>query len=400
MFHRLLANFRKEVCPYCFEPYRLKSTPFRCASPPGRCKPERDEVRHRVWREGAPMGRVLPAQDRFVEQSRCSTCHQISRKRLCPHCHMEMPHTTGQFRNLIFAVIGAKEAGKSHYLAVLIDQIRKHVGPALDILLEPLNDGTIKRYREDFYEPIFRRGRVINATHSALADSRVQMPLVYSLTLSGKDLFGRRRIKGVVTLVFFDTAGEDLNDEDTMSTVNKYIYRSDGIILLLDPLQLLRVRDQLNGSVSLPSQNTETTDIISRTTKLILAGRELPADAMVSTPLAVAFSKFDAVESLVDPQLQLHAEPDHFAGYDCADFEAVNAEMQSLLMAWDDQTILHQVATRYKRFGYFGLSALGCNPQGDRKIPRVLPRRVEDPFLWLLHQHGLVPSIKSRREAS
>ncbi len=400
MFYRLVANFRKEVCPYCFEPYRLKSTPFRCASPGSRCKQERDEVRHKMWHDSTPMGRVLPAGDRFVEHCRCSTCNQVSRKRLCPHCHMEMPHTTGRFRNLIFAVIGAKEAGKSHYLAVLIDQIRKHVGPALDILLEPLNDGTIKRYREDFYEPIFRRGKVIGVTHSALADRRVQMPLVYSLTLSGKDLFGRRRIKGVVTLVFFDTAGEDLNDEDTMSTVNKYIYRSDGIILLLDPLQLARVRDQLNGSITLPSRNTETSDIISRTTKLILAGRELPADAMVSTPLAVAFSKFDAVESLVDPQLQLHAESNHLGGYDHADFDAVNAEMQSLLMEWDDQTILQQVMTRYKRFGYFGLSALGCNPQGDRKIPRVLPRRVEDPFLWLLHEHGLVPAANNRPEAS
>ncbi len=396
MVHKIIANFRQEVCPYCFERYRLKATPFRCASPPSRCKPERDEVRHRAWGDGLPMGRVLPAEKKFVDQMRCSSCGQISRKRLCSHCHMELPHTTGKFRNLILAVIGAKEAGKSHYLAVLIDQIRKHVGPALDILLEPLNDQTIKRYREDFYEPIFRRGTVIRGTVSALADSRVQMPLVYSLTLSGKGPLGRRRIKGVVTLVFFDTAGEDLNDQDTMSTVNKYIYRSDGIILLLDPLQLGRVRDRLNGSVSLPSRNTETSDIITRTTSLILAGRELSADAMVPTPLAVAFSKFDAVESLVDPQFQLNADPDHLGGYDLADFEAVNAEMQSLLEEWDNRAVLQQVETRYQRFGYFGLSALGCNPHGDKKIPRVLPRRAEDPFLWLLHQHKLIPAARNR----
>lgn len=394
MLHGLFANFRKEICPYCFEGYRLRVTPFRCASPPSRCAPERDEVRHRVWQEGTPLGRVLAAPNRFVNTLRCETCGQTSRKRLCPHCHMELPHTTGHFRNLIFAVIGAKEAGKSHYLAVLIEQIRKHVGPALDILLEPLNDRTIHRYREHFYEPIFRRGTVIRATVSALADRSVQMPLVYSLTLAGKDLFGRRRIKGVVSLVFFDTAGEDLDDEDTMSTVNKYIYRSDGIILLLDPLQLIRVRDRLNGSVPLPNVNTETSDIVTRTTKLILAGRNLSADAMIATPLAVAFSKFDAVGSLVDPQFQLNAEPSHVAGYDHADFAAVNSEMQSLLAEWDSQTLLHQVETRYKTFGFFGLSALGCNPHADQKIPRVLPRRVEDPFLWLLHQHRLLPAIR------
>lgn len=394
MIESLKASFRKEICPYCFEPYRLKETPFRCASPAARCAPERDEVRARIWEDSAPLGRVLPPNGK--PESRCTACGQTSRKRLCPHCHMELPHTTGKFRNLIFAVIGAKEAGKSHYLAVLIEQIRKQAGPEIGMLLEPLNDHTIRRYRQDFYEPIFRRGTVIRGTVSALADRRVQVPLVYTLTFTGKDLFGRRAIKGLVTLVFFDTAGEDLDDEDTMSTVNKYIYRSDGVILLLDPLQLDRVRDRLDGSVALPSRNSETADILTRTTKLILDGRSLSPDAMIPTPIAVAFSKFDAVEPLIDPQFQLNADPDHRSGYDVADFHAVNAEMQSLLAEWDGRILQEQVEKRYRHFGFFGLTALGCNPHGDQKIPRVLPRRVEDPFLWLLHHHGLIPARRAR----
>src|SRR3954452_24433622 len=158
MIDALKASFQKEICPYCFEPYRLKDTPFRCSSPAARCAPERDEVRARVWEEATPMGRVLPSEGPSRTERRCPPCGNNSRKRLCPHCHMELPHTTAKFRNLIFSVIGAKEAGKSHYLAVLIEQIRKHAGPDLGILLEPLNDHTIRRYREDFYEPIFRRG--------------------------------------------------------------------------------------------------------------------------------------------------------------------------------------------------------------------------------------------------
>ena len=394
MIDALKASFQKEVCPYCFEPYRLKDTPFRCASPAARCTPERDDVRAKMWEDNAPLGRVLPADGKFHEESRCPVCSQLSRKRLCPACHMELPHTTGKFRNLIFAVIGAKEAGKSHYLAVLIEQIRKSVGPANDMLLTPLDDATIRRYRNDFYDPLYRQGTVIRGTVSALADRRVQVPLVYTLTFSGKDLFGRRCIKGLVTLVFFDTAGEDLDDQDTINTVNKYIYRSDGIILLLDPLQLDRVRDRLDGSVPLPSRNTDTADIVARVTHLIQQGRKLPADAKIPTPIAVAFSKFDAVEPLVDPQMQLNAESNHLGGYDLADFNAINSEMQALLAEWDGNVIQQQVRDLYKRFGFFGLTALGCNPQGDKKVPRVLPRRVEDPFLWLLHCHGLIPTAR------
>jgi len=262
------------------------------------------------------------------------------------------------------------------------------------MLLAPLDDHTIKRYRQDFYEPVFQRGTVIRGTVSALIDRRVQMPLVYSLTFSGKDLLGRRSIRGLVTLVFFDTAGEDLNSADVISTVNKYIYRSDGIIVLLDPLQLPAVRDRLDGSVPLPSRNSETADILKRTTDLVLQGHGLSPTAMIPTPIAVAFSKFDAVESLVDPQLQLNSGSRHHHGFDLADFHAVNAEMQSLLVDWDGLGLQHQVETHYRHFGFFGLTALGCNPHGDQKIPRVLPRRVEDPFLWLLHRHGLIPTAR------
>lgn len=394
MLGTLKATLHAEVCPYCFEAYRLKDTPFRCASPAGRCRPEPDEVRAKAWDDNAPLERVLPADGRFRREARCGECGQATHKRLCPRCHMELPHTVGKFPHYIFAVVGAKEAGKSHYLAVLIDQIRRELGPALDMLLEPLNDYTVRRYREDFHQPLFQKHRTISATHSALADRRVQLPLVYTLTFSGKDLLGRRRIRSVVTLVFFDTAGEDLNDEDTIATVNKYIYHSHGIILLLDPLQLPDVRARLEGCAPLPGVNTETADILTRMTRLVLAGRKLPADAMIPSPLAVAFSKFDAVEPLVDPQLQLNASADHRAGFDVADFDAVSAEMQALLARWDGGPLVHQVRTHYRRYGFFGLSALGCNPHGDQQVPRVMPRRVEDPFLWLLHQHGLIPSRK------
>jgi hypothetical protein len=180
---------------------------------------------------------------------------------------------------------------------------------------------------------------------------------------------------------------------------NKYIYRSDGIILLLDPLQLERVRDQLGGSEPLPSRNTDATDIVTRVTKLILEGRGLAADAKISTPLAIAFSKFDAVEPLIDPQFQLRADPDHRSGFDQADFHAVNAEMQALLIEWDSRVIQDQVEGRFEHSGFFGLTALGCNPHGDQKIPRVLPRRVEAPFLWLLHHHRLLPAARRPQEA-
>lgn len=390
MLSALTAYFRTEVCPFCFDPFRLKNTPFRCSSPPSQCAPATDRVYEEKWKVRAPLGKVLESTGTLTGKQRCSDCKQVTLKRLCPNCHSDLPRTMGKYENLIISVIGAKAAGKSHYIAMLVSQILNHVGPNMNLLLEPLSDHTIRRYREDFHDPIFKRKHALEATRSALTDTNVKFPLVYSLARSGKGFLGRSRIRKVVTLAFFDTAGEDLNDQDVMSTVNKYIYWSDGIILLLDPLQLDTVRDRLQATCPLPAQNTEADEIVQRTINLILAGRKLPQGAIIDIPLAVAFSKFDAVLPLVDQQFQLRAQADHSGDFDMADFNAINAEMQALVSQWNGQPLIHQVTKRFKKYAFFGLTSLGCSPNADNTIPRVMPRRVEDPFLWLLYQHKLI----------
>lgn len=396
VLRKIICQFQKEVCPYCFDYFWLHETPFRCTSPMARCTPMKDTVLEKVWGDTRPVGKVLSSTGRFSSSAICIDCGQQSHKRLCPHCHMELPHTTGQFKNYIFSVIGAKNSGKSHYLAVLINQIRKRLGPDMNILLEPMNDDTIKRYRKDFYEPIYHDKRVIFGTTSALTNRKVRQPLVYSLSISGKGILRKNKIKKAVILVFFDTAGEDLNDEDVMSTVNKYIYRSDGILLLIDPLQLPAVRDKVAPTTPLPQINTETADILNRTTRLIERGHSMQPTDVIKIPLAVAFSKFDAVLPLLDPHSQLHASANHDGGFDIDDFEAVNVEMMTRLDKWNGQDILQLARTRYKRYGFFGLTALGCNPHDSKKISRLLPRRIEDPFLWLLAQNNIIRKVRRK----
>lgn len=388
------AYLVNEICPYCFEKYKLRQTPFRCANHGSKCAHRKDEVKAKVWKIETPTGKVLEPTGWFAYKMRCSVCGESSRKRICPHCHMDLPNSTGKFRNYIFAIIGAKDSGKSHYLAVLIEQIKQWVGPSLGLLLSELGEHTIKRYRESFYDPVYKNHKVIRNTVSAFVDPEVKLPLVFDLGFQKKAKSAKPRITNSVTLVFFDTAGEDLNNQDTMAVVNRYIYQSDGIILLLDPLQLPWVRDQLGERVPLPKENIEISDIVIRTTNLIQEGRQFAHNDYVPIPLAVAFSKFDAVQSLIDPQFQLNAQSNHTAGFDARDFEAINSEMQSLLSAWHGNFLIEQVTSRYKNVGFFGLSALGCNPHGDNKIPRVIPKRIEDPFLWLLHHHKLIKSAK------
>lgn len=377
----IFKEWRSELCPYCFERFKLRETPFRCVN--SRCKDEKDRVLESKWGDSRPCGKVLNSKH-FVNSIRCA-CGELSRKRLCPNCHAELPYGMGDFKNCVFAVIGAKEAGKSHYLAVLIQRLKERVAANLDMSVEAVSSETMNRYERDFYNPVFEERKVIHATRSG--GSEHPKPLIYRLTSTKQ--------KKSAVLVFFDTAGENLNDEDLMSRVNKYIYRSSGVLLLVDPLQLPKVRDSL-GVAGLPERNTETENIITRTTWLIQKGLDLKPEAPIKIPLAVAFSKFDAVGKLVRDvygQPQLDHTPNHHGGFDVGDFQVVNEEMKGLLEKWGEGALVNQVKQRYKRCGFFGLSALGCNPQSTKQIDSVLPRRVEDPFLWLLAENGLIKKV-------
>ncbi len=394
----LTGHFRSHICPYCFRDFLLSDTPYRCANPdPRRCPPEVDAVRKKVWEHDTRIPKVVrPSVRLFAQEAECD-CGTLSRQRLCPHCHMELPLGLGRHRSLILTVIGAKDSGKSHYLAVLITQLRKHLCGDLNFALVAINDATRDRFRNELYRPIYEKGRAIDNTQSGRQlQNSVRQPLIYDLNLFGNGR-GRSIRRRSVTLVFFDTAGEDLEHEETMSIANQYICRSDGIILLLDPLQLPYVRQQFRDSRLLPEESRETGEILSRTVRLIRkSGRR--SRGKISIPLALAFSKFDAVsavDGLVGPQMQLHSNSSHEGGFNVADHQAVNDEMQSLIASWDGSELIQQVRSSFKSYGFFGLSALGCNPHRDERIPHVLPKRVEDPFLWLLYRHGLMKKSKA-----
>lgn len=395
------------ICPFCFTKNDLYKVEFRCENDSRRCPPEPDKKwsTHRGLTSPSMQQRIItlpPPKSKFdriksiflPKEAVCPACGEKSQKRVCPECHTELPYTIADFKNYIFAIIGARESGKSHYISVLLNKIRNEIGMKFNCNLHPLNDDTINRYRKLFYDPVFRKKETIPATISALADRSVRIPLIYTLAFTGKNFFRRRKVKSAVNLVFFDTAGEDLNAEDIMKTENKYIYCSSGIILLLDPLQLSYVRANLSNSVALPMQNTETSDILARTINLIRKANNIKQPRQIDIPIALTFSKIDAVS--LESGCSLNYDSKHDGRFSIEDFENVNAEMESMLEDWGEAGLVNQLRSNFKHYAFFGLSALGCNPHDDQKIKKFRPRRVEDPFLWLLWKLNI---IKGKKES-
>lgn len=188
-----------------------------------------------------------------------------------------------------------------------------------------------------------------------------------------------------------------MDAEDTMATENKYIYNSSGIIFLMDPLQIPDVRLNLNPKTPLPNENTEAEDMLARTANLIRKANNLKPDGLIDIPVAVAFSKIDALDSILDPSTCLNYPSKHTNFFDTEDFQDVNSEMESLVKEWSGDSLIQQLKHNFKEHAFFGLTSLGCNPHGSQKISKLRPRRVEDPFLWLLWNHKLVKDNRKSR---
>src|SRR6266536_3490064 len=82
--------------------------------------------------------------------------------------------------------------------------------------------------------------------------------------------------------------------------------------------------------------------------------------------------------------------------FDTQDSRDVHDYVLALLRDWDGMQIHQVVHHNYRRYRYFGLSALGESPTDKRLVSDrgIRPYRVADPLLWLLSEFGTVPRSK------
>lgn len=393
---------RRLVCPYCFEKFHRSQMLFRCLNPnPALCSLEPDAPLANYQRLNAPvkLGRVFVADGmrwRRRSVAVCS-CGVKTSKLICPYCHNNLPSQFGSTDVHTIALIGAKEAGKSHYIAVLVNELTNRIGMAFNASLNALDEQTIRRYREDFRRYVYVDRVTIPTTPSGRQQgSSVRYPLTYRFSIKRRSWFPFNGLR-VSSLVFFDTAGEDLKDIDLMSTETKYLANSDGIIFLLDPLQIPAVRHQLGQTTNLPQENTDPHDIVGRAAILIRQLRQLNPAQKIATPVALAFSKIDVVRPLFEPGSPVHQASLHNGHYDVVDGEQMSDNVRSYLSQWIGGGFDLFMQHNFENYSYFGVSSLGSQPDSKGQLGSgVAPFRVEDPLLWILHKLGIVQGRRRR----
>ncbi|MFI8962603.1 hypothetical protein ACIGO8_10835 [Streptomyces sp. NPDC053493] len=401
---------RRLTCPYCYETFTGREIAFRCNSrltrTQKRCVRRRDQVLADRMGQRGEVGPVFTADGR-ASTAVCPDCDGETTFRICPVCHSTLPAQFGMVENRMIAMVGAKASGKTVYTTVLLHEMMNRVGSAFGASLVGADDATMQRFHADYHEHLFRDGQMFAGTRTAVTNDNRVDPLVFRFGLRRRSLLGERPQHTVLS--FFDTAGEDFNSRENMELNTRYLANADGIVLLLDPLQMAGARPLARPGTALPG--TEGVDtpyhVVSRVTNLLLAREDAGRRARfagrraaprIDTPVAVVFTKLDAFWHLLDKGSPLRAHPPSGDRFDEEDSLSVHEEVRTLIKDWDGVPIDRLLENTYSRYRYFGISALGHSPTADARVARtgIQPYRVTDPLLWLLGEYGAVPRTGRR----
>lgn len=131
--------------------------------------------------------------------------------------------------------------------------------------------------------------------------------------------------------------------------------------------------------------------------RCLLCNNYIPsATDIIDIPLAAAFTKMDVLMDQLPASSYFRNQSPHrlIGAFDVDDFNTINDEMKAYVDKWNGGGFV-QKANAFKESAFFGLSALGCNPDDlNGTVPIVAPMRVEDPFLWLLYKNKFILGTK------
>lgn len=388
------------VCPFCFRRIDSSHLAYQCV---GRgnieCKKEEDETRRRLT--GSQLETYptfLPPPGRGVSTN-CPTCGGPGNRRACPECHTALPIEFVDSTSPMIGLVGAKGSGKTVLMTVLVKQLREVVGLRFGADIRIVTDNPdghqgLTDYQASREIPLYSHRTLPTGTAQQGTAARQHTTPVVLRWRQESARFMRGQALSSTVLSFVDTAGEDLNDLGTAFTL-KYLSVCDALMITLDPFALPGARARLR----LPSEAVQVgddvpLDVVSRITELLRTEHRVKNKRRIKLPVALVFTKIDAFYGGLDRYNPIMAKPPGLPAYQDADGRTVHEHMLALMRDWNATDIDTHMRLNYDDYRYFGVSALGAEPDYRRNAVApggVQPHRVEDPILWLLSKTRTVP---------
>jgi hypothetical protein len=380
---KIRYSHRKITCPNCYRKFFPYEVHFRCQDPAcDRNKtstPQVFPVNSRRWTRHF----FIPLKEKchgviFTPQGNKPGCGAESRIRVCPFCHHELFLDAGLMKTVVIAIVGGPGSAKSHYIVELYRRLR---GISQIGIIPQINIGEKNPDFDNLVRSVYPEGGDPRILPTTLVPKRYHFVINFP--------------KLQLVLTFYDNPGEHWEPgklEKEISDRSRYIGNADGIILLIDLLQLdtCRVLTENLGK-SLPAKRTWSQADVVQT--LYREARKVLHDTdKIHKPVAVCLTKIDEMEVDFSSDRKLY---DILANgtvkwkeYDVREQEEISERLEKRLNRWDNN-LSPIIEAWFSSKSYFAVAPLGCRPDSSGTIKKLNPIRVEDPFFWILHQLGL-----------
>ncbi|HEX6521624.1 MAG TPA: SAV_2336 N-terminal domain-related protein [Streptosporangiaceae bacterium] len=381
------------VCPYCYHAFAGREILFRCNGRAGvdgpPCRPRRDEVLEQRMGQSASILPPVFGSAKEADEAVCPWCHEPTRIQVCPRCHSRLPATFRSVEGRMIALAGPSLAGKTAFMTVLIHELRHRAGDRLSASTIGADAWTHERFVRDYESRLYRRSLLFDRT-TTVGQDNIQ-PLVFRFTMDQRTGLWRRPKE--LLLSFTDGAGEDLINAGKVDLMTRYLGAADGVITLIDPLQLPAVREELPAGMLPPLLPPDQIWAFERITGLLLECSDGP---VIDKPVAIVLTKLDALWDLLPEDSVLRASARVSPVFDASDSAAIQEQITGLLVRWGIGRLTEIASQSYSRSRFFAVSSLGAPPtQSNQVAPQgIQPYRVTDPFIWLLNQFQFVATMQ------
>ena len=145
-------------------------------------------------------------------------------------------------------------------------------------------------------------------------------PLIFTLKIpSHGTRWPQPSVKSTLT-VFYDSAGENVMSAGKMDPLARYLESAGGILLLVDPMQMPRVRDTLRRTRGILAHGQQVLDqgaVVQRLAEL-LRERAKRGKGKLGTPLAIAITKIDTLRDTFEDHSPMQRTPSSASSWSTA----------------------------------------------------------------------------------
>jgi hypothetical protein len=286
--------------------------------------------------------------------------------------------------NLTIAIIGDTFSGKSHYIAALIDQLKRVQLPERFFSVMPADPDIEERYHSLFYRPLFKNQRPMPATQQVA--SMINEPLIYQIDLGETANSPKRRIN----LLIYDASGEELATQITLMKYKSHILNARAIIFLADPWAMPNFIDRLAHHLR-PDSAAVTGRISSQVLASVVQtfqfdNSELAAANEFPLPIAITLSKADLIPHLLvlGPKYAFLADLSNQRTPNPSDTEIIDEWVRKLLSEIKEEHLLG-MTRGFKSAKFFAISATSSSASKG-KYDSVKPHRCLDPLFWIFRE--------------